>query len=134
MAADRSRRATTARRSRTLPPADRHVRRTPRRSRARRFGNFGNVTRSIGKWKNGALQPITSGMQGAVHQVADILGDWREEVVTFTNGELRIYSTTIPATDRRVCLMQDPIYRHGVTFRTMGYPHVPQVSYYLGEK
>ena len=97
-------------------------------------GNFGNVTRSIGKWKNGALQPLTSGIQGAVHQVADILGDWREEVVTFTNGELRIYSTTIPATDRRVCLMQDPIYRHSVSFRTMGYTHVPQVSYYLGEK
>lgn len=98
------------------------------------FGNFGNVTRSIGKWQNGAHQPITTGIQGAVQQVADILGDWREEVVTFTNGELRIYSTTIPAADRRVCLMQDPIYRHSVTFRTMGYPHVPQVSYYLGEK
>jgi rhamnogalacturonan endolyase len=97
-------------------------------------GNFGNFTRSIGKWKDGALQPLTTGLQGAVHQVADLLGDWREELVTFTNGELRIYSTTIPAADRRVCLMQDPIYRHSVSFRTMGYTHVPQVSYYLGEK
>jgi rhamnogalacturonan endolyase len=93
-------------------------------------GGFGG-SRSIGKWKGGAL---TTGIQGAVQQVADILGDWREEVVTFTNGELRIYSTTIPASDRRVCLMQDPIYRHSVSTRTMGYPHVPQVSYYLGEK
>jgi hypothetical protein len=59
-------------------------------------GGFANFTRSIGKWKNGALQPITTGIQGGVHQVADILGDWREEIVTFTNGELRIYSTTIP--------------------------------------
>jgi rhamnogalacturonan endolyase len=91
-------------------------------------------TRSIGKWQNGAHVPLTSGLQGAVHQVADILGDWREEIVTFTNGELRIYSTTIPASDRRVCLMQDPIYRHSVSFRTMGYAHVPQLSYYLGEK
>ncbi len=90
--------------------------------------------RSIGKWKDGALQPITPGIQGQVQQVADILGDWREEIVTFTNGELRIYSTTIPAQDRRTCLMQDPIYRHSVCFRTMGYAHVPQVSYYLGEK
>jgi rhamnogalacturonan endolyase len=96
-------------------------------------GSFGSFTRAIGKWKDGALQPLTTGLQGAVHQVADILGDWREEVITFTNGELRIYSTTIPATDRRVCLMQDPIYRHSVSFRTMGYTHVPQVSYYLGE-
>lgn len=69
-----------------------------------------------------------------MQQVADILGDWREEIVTFTHGDLRIYSTTIPAKDRRVCLMQDPIYRHSVCFRTMGYTHVPQVSCYLGEK
>lgn len=87
--------------------------------------------RTIGKWKGPTL---TTNIQGQVHQVADLLGDWREEIVTFTNGELRIYGTTIPAADRRVCLMQDPIYRHDVTLRTMGYPHVPQVSYYLGEK
>ncbi len=92
------------------------------------------VSRFIGKWQNGALQPVTSGIQGQVFQIADILGDWREEVVTYTNGELRIYSTVIPAEDRRVCLMQDPIYRHSVTFRTMGYTHVPQVSYYLGTR
>ena len=49
-----------------------------------------------------------------------------------SNGELRIYSTSIPATDRRVCLMQDPIYRNDVTHRSMGYPHVPMTSYYLG--
>lgn len=64
----------------------------------------------------------------------NILGDWREEVVTFINGELRIYSTTIAASDRRVCLMQDRIYRHDVTTRTMGYAHIPQVIDYLGEK
>jgi rhamnogalacturonan endolyase len=69
-----------------------------------------------------------------VQQIADISGDWREEIVTFTNGELRIYSTTIPAKDRRVSPMQDPIYRHCVTTRTMAYSRVPQASYYLGEK
>jgi hypothetical protein len=85
--------------------------------------------RSIGKWKG---EVLTRGIQGATHQVADILGDWREEIVTFVNGEIRVYSTTIPAADRRVSLMQDPFYRHYVTTRTMGYPHVPQLSYYLG--
>ena len=88
----------------------------------------------VGKWQNGALAPVTTGIVGGVHQIADIIGDWREEIVTFTSSELRIYSTTIPARDRRVSLMQDPIYRHCVTTRTMGYVHVPQVSYYLGEK
>ena len=67
-----------------------------------------------------------------MQHVADILGDWREEIVTVANGALRIYSTTIPAADRRVCLIQDPIYRHDVTHRSMGYAHVPLTSYYLG--
>ena len=70
--------------------------------------------------------------EGSVQHVADITGDWREEIVTFVNGELRIYATTIPAADRRVCLMQDPLYRNDVTHRSMGYPHVPMTSYYLG--
>lgn len=85
--------------------------------------------RTIGKWKG---ETLTRDIQGSTHQVADILGDWREELITFTNGELRIYSTTIPSADRRISLMQDPLYRNYVTERTMGYPHVPQLSYYLG--
>lgn len=64
--------------------------------------------------------------------MADLFGDWREEIVTFSKGELRIYSTTVPATDRRVTLMQDPLYRNDVTHRSMGYPHVPMTSYFLG--
>ena len=31
--------------------------------------------------------------------------------------------------DRRVTLMQDPLYRNDVTHRSMGYPHVPMTSY-----
>jgi rhamnogalacturonan endolyase len=52
--------------------------------------------------------------------------------VTFAGGELRIYATSIPATDRRVTLMQDRLYRNDVTHRSMGYPHVPMPSYFLG--
>ena len=70
--------------------------------------------------------------QGSVQHVADLVGDWREEIVTFEQGELRIYSTSIPARSRRVSLMQDPFYRNDVTHRSMGYPHVPMTSYYLG--
>jgi rhamnogalacturonan endolyase len=63
-----------------------------------------------------------------VQHVADILGDWREEIVTVAAGELRIYSTTIRAAGRRVSLMQDPLYRNDVTHRSMGYPHVPMTG------
>jgi rhamnogalacturonan endolyase len=83
---------------------------------------------SISKWKGSELGRT----EGAVHQVADLLGDWREEVVTFASGELRVYSTALRAIDRRVTLMQDPLYRNDVTHRSMGYPHVPLPGYYLG--
>lgn len=63
--------------------------------------------------------------------VADVLGDWREELITSAPGELRIYTTTIPATDRRTCLMQDPIYRLDVAVAAMGYYAAPMLSYDL---
>jgi rhamnogalacturonan endolyase len=65
---------------------------------------------------------------GRVIQIADCLGDWREEIITSEDGELRIYSTTIPATDRRTCLMRDPIYRIDVAHGAMGYTQVPMLS------
>jgi rhamnogalacturonan endolyase len=82
----------------------------------------------IYKWKGDVLSDI----QGGVQQIADVLGDWREEIVVYTGGELRIYTTVVPATDRRVCLMQDTLYRNDVTHRSMGYAHYPMTSYYLG--
>ncbi len=60
---------------------------------------------------------------------ADILGDWREEIITSVKGELRIYTTTIPATDRRVCLLQDPVYRFDVAHLAMGYAQSACTSY-----
>ncbi|UCD49757.1 MAG: hypothetical protein JSW27_19765, partial [Phycisphaerales bacterium] len=53
-------------------------------------------------------------IEGQPLAIADCLGDWREEVITVTRGELRIYTTNIPATTRRVCLMQDHLYRMDV--------------------
>jgi rhamnogalacturonan endolyase len=83
---------------------------------------------AIAKWKGAEIGRT----EGTVQLVADLVGDWREEIVTFAAGHLRIYSTPIAARDRRVTLMQDPVYRHDVTHRSMGYPHVPMTSFYLG--
>ncbi len=44
---------------------------------------------AISKWKGAELGRT----EGTVHQVADLFGDWREEIVTFASGELRVYST-----------------------------------------
>jgi len=65
---------------------------------------------------------------GQILAIADVLGDWREEIITAMEGEVRIYSTTLPATSRRVCLMQDPLYRKDIALVTMGYFYVPQLG------
>ena len=79
---------------------------------------------AIRNWNGPALQAI----KGRVIVVMDCLGDHREEVITSVKGELRIYSTTIPSTARRPCLLQDHQYRMGVVAQTMGYYYPAQLG------
>ena len=65
---------------------------------------------------------------GSVVGYADVLGDWREELIVSVPGELRIYTTDTPAEDRRVCLMQDPLYRLDVCIQAMGYTQCPMTT------
>ncbi len=67
-------------------------------------------------------------LEGRVVGIADVLGDWREELIVSLPGELRIYSTDIPAVTRRVCLMQDRQYRTSVAAASMGYFYPPQLG------
>jgi len=66
---------------------------------------------------------------------ADILGDWREEVIwrTTDNKELRIYTTTIPTKHRIYTLMHDPQYRLSVAWQNVAYNQPPHTGFYLGE-
>ncbi|QGY44915.1 hypothetical protein GM418_14930 [Maribellus comscasis] len=68
-------------------------------------------------------------VEGKVLIVADILGDWREEIVTSLPGELRIYSTNILSDKKIVCRMQNHLYRMAVADATMGYYNAPQVGF-----
>jgi rhamnogalacturonan endolyase len=88
-------------------------------------------SQQIVKWKDKST--VGDGIEGSLQLIADLYGDWREEMVMSMPGELRIYTTNIPAKDRRVTLMQDGIYRSYVAHRSMGYPQAPVTSYYLGE-
>ncbi|WP_207706231.1 rhamnogalacturonan lyase [Clostridium sp. HBUAS56017] len=65
---------------------------------------------------------------------ADILGDWREEIIwrTEDNKELRIYSTTDVTNYRFDTLMHDSVYRLGVAWQNVGYNQPPHTSYFLG--
>lgn len=65
---------------------------------------------------------------------ADLLGDWREEVIyrSADNQELRIFSTIIPTKHRFYCLMQDPQYRLSVAWQNVGYNQPPHTGFYMG--
>ena len=66
---------------------------------------------------------------------ADILGDWREELIcrTADSKELRIYSTAIPSTLKLYTLMHNPQYRLSIAWQNVAYNQPPHVSYYLGQ-
>jgi rhamnogalacturonan endolyase len=65
---------------------------------------------------------------------ADLLGDWREEVVwrTVDSTALRIYTTTHETTHRIPTLMHDHQYRMSIAWQNVGYNQMPHPSYYLG--
>jgi rhamnogalacturonan endolyase len=83
-----------------------------------------NVRENVFKYEGDTLLQI----EGRIIAIADILGDWREEIITSLPGEIRIYSTNIPAVNRKVCLMQDRQYRIGVANYSMGYTSPPQLG------
>jgi rhamnogalacturonan endolyase len=65
---------------------------------------------------------------------ADILGDWREEIIARTrdNKELRIFSTSIPTGHRFVTLMHDLVYRLGIVWQNVAYNQPAHTSFFLG--
>ena len=66
---------------------------------------------------------------------ADILGDWREELILRAedNSELRIYLTPHPTDIRVVTLMSDPVYRLAVAWQNTAYNQPPHTGFYLGD-
>ncbi len=65
---------------------------------------------------------------------ADLLGDWREEVLVRNreSTELRLYVTTIPTDYRINCLMEDIPYRLSVATQNVAYNQPPEPGYYIG--
>jgi FG-GAP repeat. len=65
---------------------------------------------------------------------ADLLGDWREELVLreSTNKALRVYTTTDVTKRRIYTLMHDPTYRAQVAFENASYNQPPHVGFHIG--
>jgi hypothetical protein len=75
-----------------------------------------------------------NGSKNTPNLQADILGDWREEVLMRNreSTELRLYVTTIPTDYRIGCLMEDVPYRLSVATQNVGYNQPPEAGYYIG--
>ena len=65
--------------------------------------------------------------------LGDILGDWREEIVTRTADKLIIQTTSYPSPHGITTLWADHEYRNGMTWQPVGYNQPPHVSFFLGE-
>ncbi len=66
--------------------------------------------------------------------IADILGDWREEVVMFDKTDsatINIFTTTTATKLRVPTLMHDHVYRMSVAWQNVGYNQPPHLGYYL---
>lgn len=66
---------------------------------------------------------------------ADILGDWREEVIWrhSDNDKLLIFTTTVPTLHRLRTLMHDSQYRVAVAWQNVAYNQPPHPGYFLGD-
>jgi len=93
-------------------------------------------------WQNRSIQRLyhfddcqfNNGTKSNPNLSADLLGDWREEVLTRNreSTELRLYTTTIPTDYRIVCLMEDIPYRLSVATQNVAYNQPPETGFYLG--
>lgn len=93
-------------------------------------------------WESGTEVPLltaegcssNNGSKSTPALSADLLGDWREEVIWRTRDgkELRIYTTTIPTAYRFYTLMHDPQYRLSIAWQNVAYNQPPHVGFFLG--
>ena len=75
-----------------------------------------------------------NGSKGNLGLVADIFGDWREEIVSRhseNHNVIRIYMSVIPTNYVIPCLMEDDNYRLGVAWQNVGYNQPTHTSYLM---
>lgn len=67
--------------------------------------------------------------------IADIFGDWREELIMRKgdNSAILVYTTPIETKYRIPTLWHDHQYRNAMVWQSMGYNQPPHKSYFLGE-
>lgn len=94
---------------------------------------------AVQKFGGGNLQTCSScssnnGTKSTPVLVADLIGDWREEVIwrETNNSALRIYTTTDVTARRIYTLMHDPQYRVAISWQNVAYNQPPHPSFHIG--
>ena len=84
-------------------------------------------------YNSGAATP-NNGTKNTPGLTADLLGDWREEIIyrNSTSTALLLFTTTIPTTTRQYTLMHDSQYRLAVAHENSAYNQPPHPSFFLG--
>lgn len=82
----------------------------------------------------GASVSSNNGTKATPSLQADLLGDWREEVIwrKTDSTALRIYTTTAATSYKFYTLMHDPVYRLAIAWQNVAYNQPPHTSYFLG--
>jgi rhamnogalacturonan endolyase len=98
----------------------------------------GTQTPTIDDWTRGNLLTATgtltnNGTKGNPSLVADVLGDWREELLVRTadSSALRFFTTTEPTAHKLTTLMHDVQYRVETARQQTTYNQPAYTSYYL---
>ncbi|MCP2637162.1 rhamnogalacturonan lyase [Microbacterium sp. HD4P20] len=98
----------------------------------------GDATPTIDDWTRGTLLTAegtrtNNGTKGNPSLVADVLGDWREELVvrTVDSSAVRIYTSTEVTTHKLPTLLHDAQYRAEVARQNTTYNQPSYTSYYL---
>jgi len=99
---------------------------------------------TISKWNGNGYTSINlagynasnscNGTKATPNLLADIFGDWREEVILWSstdNATLNIFTTNTPTTYRVPTLMHDHTYRMGICWQNTAYNQPPHLGYYL---
>jgi rhamnogalacturonan endolyase len=99
-----------------------------------RQNQVSSTTGSAGSFNNTSGLSSNNASKSTPALSADILGDWREEVIwrRSDNSALQIWTTAIPATNRIYTLMHDPKYRLDVAWQNVAYNQPPHPGFFLG--
>jgi len=103
---------------------------------------LGGASISKWNWETGREESLLGFFEGGrgrgqrnPNLAADMLGDWREEVIlTAPDGRsLRLFTTTIPTSHRLPTLLHDPQYRLAVCWQNVVYNKPPHPGFFLGD-